>query len=385
MVALAFWTVLWSDGGLNPRRSWALGLAFGCAMLTKWTAVVFVAGPALLWCWRGLRRDRPGIRTALVAVSVAALVSALVALPWYVHSFAAFLQGAGVAFGSDPAQEGDPSRVLDSIWWYWGATRAALIMWPLLVPTAAGTAACLIWRRTRPALLFLAAWTVPAAVFFVLIPNKDARFVVPALPAVALVAAAGIRALPWPRAGTATWGYVALAGVLQFYAISFGWPVKTAYFYTGPPRRADWKVGEVVKALAQAHRTGPAHVAVLSNDPDFEPNLFILQALWRRLPLQIDGVGQTAEPLEEWARYDAIVSKTGRISPAYSAGARRDLRAELRRHARDRTGFPRFVLWKTWRLPDRSVAEVYLVRSDRASGVGAQGDHRVHERRPPRG
>lgn len=362
MVLLTLWTILWSDGGLNPRRSWALGLAAGCAMLTKWTAVVFVAGPAVLWLWRALRRDRPARRTVLVAVAAAALVFAAVTLPWYVHSFNAFLRRAGEAFGSDPAQEGDPTGLLESIWWYWGATRAALLMWPLIVPTAAGVAAALVWRRSRPALAFLAAWLVPAAVFFVLIPNKDARYVVPALPGVALLASAGLRALPWPRLRAASWAYVVLAGALQFYAISFGWPARVRYFYTGPPHRADWKVGEIVKALGRLDTPGPVRVGVLANDPDFEPNLFALQAIWRNLPLNIDGVGQRTEPLEEWWRYDAIVSKTGRISPAYAAGARVDLRAELRKRAHDGSGYPAFVLWKTWQLPDRSRAEVYLVR-----------------------
>jgi 4-amino-4-deoxy-L-arabinose transferase-like glycosyltransferase len=362
MVALSLHLLLASDGGLNPRRSWGLGLAIGGAMLTKWTAVVFLIGPALFWLARSSRREKPRPAAAALALGLAALTLVAVALPWYVKSFGPFLEGARVAFGSDPAQEGDPIRVLDSLHWYWHSTYDAMIQWPLLIPTLVGLVAGLVWQRPRAKLVFLWLWIVPPLVFFVLIPNKDGRFLVPALPAVAMVATAGIQSMPWPAVRSAVWASTLALGILQFYAISFAWPLPVSHFYTGPPRRADWKVDEIVSSIAAMNGPRPIRVAVLPNEPDFEPNLFILATAIGEFPLQVDGLGYHRESSQDWSRYDAVVSKTGAISPTYSAGMRTVLRDDLTRRAQSPAEAPRIVLWRTWPLPDGSRAEVYAIR-----------------------
>jgi 4-amino-4-deoxy-L-arabinose transferase-like glycosyltransferase len=363
MVALSLNLVLASDGGLHVRRSWGLGLAAGCAMLTKWTAVLFVVGPALFWLARCLRRGKPRPVAAAAALGLAAVTFAVVALPWYVKAFGPFVEGAKVALGSDPLQEGDPAAVLDSIKWYWHATVSALILWPLLIPTLAGLAACLVWRRQPAGLLFLLCWALPPLVFFVLIPNKDARFVVAALPAVAMMAAAGIQSMPWRPARSAIWAFTLAVGILQFYAISFDWPFPVSHFHNAPSHRANWRVGEIVAAMATMDAARPIRVGVLPNEPDFEPNLFILAAAVGKLPLVVNGLGYHLESTEDWSRYDAIVSKTGTLSPEYSAGNRAALRQDLVREAHASAGALRIALWRTWPLPDGSRAEVYTITS----------------------
>lgn len=361
MVALSLNLVLASDGGLHPRRSWGLGLAGGCAMLTKWTAVVFLIGPVLFWLVRCLRRGKPRPVAAAAALGLAAVTFAIVALPWYVKAFGPFIEGAKVAFGSDPIQEGDPVAVLDSIRYYWHSTQASLMSWPLLIPTLAGLAACLVWRRSRAGLLFLLFWTLPPLVFFLLIPNKDARFVVPALPAVAMMAASGIQSMPWPTVRSAIWASTLAVGTLQFYAISFEWPFPDSHFNNAPSHRADWRVGEIVSAIAGMDAARPIRVGVLPNDPDFEPNLFILATAIGKFPLKVDGLGYHRESTEDWSGYDAVVSKTGSISPEYSAGLRGTLRDDLTRRANAPADVPRVRLWRTWPLPDGSRAEVYAI------------------------
>jgi hypothetical protein len=101
---------------------------------------------------------------------------------------------------------------------------------------------------------------------------------------------------------------------------------------------------------------------VLPNDPDFEPNLFQLQSAIDRLPLQIDGIGHELESVADLARYDAIISKTGRVSPRYSAGSRQAVRDEIVREAGRPPSEAAIVLWRTWPLPDGSRAEVYVKR-----------------------
>jgi 4-amino-4-deoxy-L-arabinose transferase-like glycosyltransferase len=362
MVALCLDLILASDAGLNRRRGWLLGIALGCAMLTKWTAVTFLIGPGILWLCVCFRRDRPAPASVLLSVGIVAAVALLVALPWYVQALGEFLSRASVALGSDPAREGDPTRIMESLRWYWGATHQALILKPLLVPTLAGFIASIFLLRSRMGLALLFCWIVPPVVFFLLIPNKDARFVAPALPAVAMIAAAGIRWLPWRSIRVATWTFIVVTGVYQFYAISFGWPVRIEQFYAAPPQRPNWRVNEILTAVAALEYERPIQVvAFLPNDPNFEPNILQLAVAMRDLPMRIESVGHEREPIEAWRRYDVIISKTGSIAVAHAVGFRSILRDDLRAWVEAANRDPRISLWRSWPLPDGSRAEAYIV------------------------
>jgi 4-amino-4-deoxy-L-arabinose transferase-like glycosyltransferase len=361
MVTLSLYCILASDGGLNRRWSALLGAVLGCAALTKWTVVVFVAGPGILWLAVCLRRNRPSFRAAAGSLTMVALVAGIVALPWYLNALGVFLKGAEEAFGSYPAQEGDPTRVLDSLRWYWGAARDVLIMKPLLLPTALGLAAFIVRVRAWARWSFLLCWILPAAAFFVLIPNKDPRYVTPLLPAIAIMTAAGIRSVPWKVARALVWAFVLSVGVWQFYAISFGWPETIRHAYTHAPERPNWKVREIVTALAAIPSPQPLRVAVLPDDPDFEANLFQLDVAVRSLPLQIDGFDGRV-PVRALVGYDVLISKTGTIAVEWTATSRVTFVEGLKEWIASGNRGPEVALWRTWPLPDGSVAEVYVIR-----------------------
>jgi 4-amino-4-deoxy-L-arabinose transferase-like glycosyltransferase len=364
MVVLSLDLILATDAGLRRGRGWLLGVAAGCAMLTKWTAVTFLLGPALLVCARVLWRDRPPLATVSRALGLAVTASAIVALPWYVTAFGDVLTGARNALGTDPVLEGDPTRIFDSLAWYWGATRQVLILNWLLIPTVAGVAVFVIRPRSGMGLAFLCAWVVPALAFFVLIPNKDGRFVTPLLPAVAMMAAAGIRSLPWKALRGLAWVWILTAGLWQFYAISFAWPVKIDHGYSGPPRKEDWQVDEIVTAIAALDLPHPIRVAFLPNHPDFEPNIFHLAVDVDAVPVIIEGVGHALEPIQAWGRFHLVVSKSGLISIPHATMFRARLRDDLGAWMNGENRAPRITLWRTWALPDGSRAEAYLIQND---------------------
>ena len=79
-VAVSIDLVLASDGGLNKRRSWLLGVAAGCAMLAS-DAVTFLLGPAIVWFARCAWRRRPSLPAIVVSTGSAALAGVLVAGP----------------------------------------------------------------------------------------------------------------------------------------------------------------------------------------------------------------------------------------------------------------------------------------------------------------
>jgi hypothetical protein len=285
-------------------------------------------------------------------------------LPSYLSAADEFQRRAPITLGSDAVREGDPTPTLASLSWSWAAVRDTLVMKGLLVPTGLGVVALVLDRRTSApyARTLLLAWTVPAVVGLLIIPNKDGRYLVPLLPAVALMAAAGLQTLPWPTLRRGLWALVVAAGTFQFAALSFGWPVPAEYGYARPPARPDWKIDAILTEIATLPRDRPLHyVAILPNEADFEPNIFMLAAAVRRLPMQVEVVGYADEPVRAWARYDVIVSKTGSIAVTYAVESRRALRAALETWAADPAARPALARWRTWPLPDGSTAEAYVV------------------------
>jgi 4-amino-4-deoxy-L-arabinose transferase-like glycosyltransferase len=371
MVTLSLDLILVTDGGLNRRRGWWLGAVAGCAMLTKWTAVTFLLGPAALVAARAVWRDRPPLVSVLASLGLAVLSFSIVALPWYATAFGDVLTGVDNALGTDPVLEGDPTRIIDSLSWYWGATWQVLILTWLLVPTIAGLAAFVLRPRSRMGLAFLGAWVVPALAFFVLIPNKDGRFAAPLLPAVAMMAAAGLRLFPWKALRVLAWAWILTAGLYQFYAISFAWPVKIDHGYTGPPRKEDWRVDAILADIAALNLPHPIRVAFLPNHPDFEPNIFRLEVDVHALPVIIEGVGHDFEPIRGLGRFHLVVSKSGLISIPHATMFRAKMREDLGAWMSAENRNPRITLWRTWRLPDGSRAEAYLIENDPPAAVAA--------------
>jgi 4-amino-4-deoxy-L-arabinose transferase-like glycosyltransferase len=365
MVAFSLYYIIASDAGLDERRSVRLGAVIGATMLTKWTAVVFLTVPWAFWLWLVIRRTRPSAKSVLIALAKVCAMAMVIAAPWYIKAYTEFLKTATAAFsGSFPQQEHDPTQMFESLRWYWSASEVALMLKPLLWLTAIGIAAFAVRRRAWTAVAFIACWVIPAFVFFILLPNKDGRYVVPLLPAFALVAAAGFQALPWKAARAGLWAAVVVAGVVQFYGISFGWPATIGHFYTGVPRREDWKIAEVVGAL----RNIPTHtwlqVGVLPDHPDFETNIFDLEGKRQKADLAFSGFGQIREPVENITNFDAVVLKTGTIAPEHTVAMRPTVRDDIRDWSRAGKHDPYIELVNTWPLPDGSQAEVYRIYAE---------------------
>jgi len=362
MVVLCLHLILASKGGLDGKRSWLLGAALGCAILTKWTAVAFLIGPAILCFALHVRDDRQSVTSKVWALLILVVACAAVALPWYVKSYDQFRAGARMALGSDPSREGDPVRLWESLQWYWNALRDVLVSRRLLPITALGLVIYGVSTRAWRGLAFLLCWILPALVVFLLVPNKDGRYIVALLPALALMTAAGIQRIPWKAIRVLAWTFIVVVGSYQFYTISFGWPAIEEHYYTHPPSKRDWKYAEILTSLASTFPGQRLRIAVLPNEPGFEPNLFQLVSEMRNLHYQIDGFGDRPERVEVLSSYDVFISKTGSIAIAHTAKWRLAFRDAFMDWVAHDHHNPQFTLWTSWRLPDGSQAEAYLVR-----------------------
>jgi len=189
----------------------AAGVVCGLGLLLKWTFPVAVIGPAAVLVGRTVRAKEP-MRPWFIVAGVAALVAA----PWYLPAASVmvpFLLDASVGEGSKAY--GAATRSFGEEWGYYLPVVASkLLWWPLAVAAIWGLVRFVRERRpTGPVLL--AAVVVPALLFSVL-TNKEVRYLLPIVPALAAAGAVGLATLEKQRtAMLVTVAGLGLASVLQ--------------------------------------------------------------------------------------------------------------------------------------------------------------------------
>lgn len=225
-----------------PRWKTALGYVFlGLAVLAKGpVALVLIAGiAALFWTLD----DRGGsLRRMLVPEGL--VLTLAVAAPWFVLAFqqngysfiTTFLINHNLArYVSDIHHHTQPVYyfvpVLLGLLFPWSGWLAAL--WPGSI-----SARLRAWRDWDPMILFLTCWFLVPFVFFSLSKAKLAGYILPSIPPLALLLAAGLQGCfrtPGPnrRLKTAAWIQIALSA-----GVAAAFPMVLRQRYGG-----DWKDG----------------------------------------------------------------------------------------------------------------------------------------------
>jgi len=204
-------------------------------------------------------------------------------------------------------------------------TAEGLLYYPRTFPPQVGMLAgpLFVWglvalRKERArAFLWLAA--LGPLVIFSLIQNKNLRYTLPVLPAIALVAAAAVRSLP-PVGRRVAAALCVIAGVLQVSMTAFTLPMPPRVpglllplALPWPPSGADWQHGRILADLERESGGRPATVAVVPNDNFFSVSNFRYEAAVQGLPLKMTRPWADA-PLD----VDFAILKTGSQGPSFS-------------------------------------------------------------------
>lgn len=308
-----FWLGLFGDDAARRREPWLLFLGLAVGLLAKGpVAVVLVSVPIALWAfatgnvaiaWRGL----PWLRGGLLVLALAA--------PWYVLAelrtpgfLEYFFVGEHWQRFMVAAWQGDfygsaHAFPHGSIWLF---AFAAALPWSLLVPVAA-----LRWRKT-PALplppaqrqwrLYLLLWGLTPCVFFTFAGNILATYVLPGLPALAVVVSAWLARLPTPRdadrflTGGLTVTLTLLLCTMVFFASSGRFDAKTAKGLVAA-YEAQRSANEKLIFLVSAHipvRFIPAVRPSKYRTPIVLPNAYVTKP--PSLPLR-RATGSTCRPI----------------------------------------------------------------------------------------
>ena len=198
-----------------------------------------------------------------------------------------------------------------------------------------------------------------------LLPAKDPRYIMPLACPLAILLVA-----PWRQRDAWVAGILILA-FLQFLSVSFlTAPLKIALFdatedtdyrsirqewvlyqthyfdISGPPRREDWKIEQILDAVAPAGRIGFLPDAARFNSVNFE-----LSAVRRNRELEVVFLGESQHSAESLSEFDFVIGKTGSQGLSYMTAWNQPtyhLLEELD-----------WGLVNTWELPDQSRAELW--------------------------
>ncbi len=384
MVTLATWLLVCTRDFARRGASIVCGLSLGFGMLTKWTFLVFVGGPFLIVAVRTLRcrsSDR------LLNLALALIGGAIVAGPWYLYNLATFpgVLRQAAAYGR---AESDPMVFSLGSWLYYlrGLVNDQILL-PFALFFVLGLILLLIQRNRGVMTAFLLCWIVLPYLVFSGFGQKDIRFTIPYLPAMAVVTASGFTQFRWPKLRTGMLIFLALYAIFQFAGLSWGLSNRllagvlppriqvrlgseSILFYTesvhiaSPPRSENWQaqfmLHRIVDSATTLTNSRPLMLTVLPDAPFFEPNVFIYYADVEQLPIQIQsvtGVLPINDARTKIFASDYIVTKSGDLGPLWSVQDAGVFTEELEDKVSELGA--QFKLIETYPLPDGSIGKLY--------------------------
>ncbi len=383
MVALSNWLLIRSEGFRERRTALVYGASLGLGMLTKWPFALFVAGPFLVTVAFRVGRERARWKNLLWASGTGFLVAA----PWYIANFRSTIAFAATQSAWAQA-EGDPLLGSIVLLKYYAL---ALVEQQILLPFAAlallGLLVVVARRGLRHDTLFLLSWIALPYLYFTFAANKDPRFTVPYLTALAIFSALGLAWLKPRAVRAALTALIALYALLQFSGLSWGMsqrlpsgvlpsrfgihlgshvlPIYSEVVHMASPAAPeDWQeqamLHDLLATLSPQNGTRHAVLSVLANAEFFEPNAFTYYALAERLPvdvLYLPDPFQSHGAREKLAKSDYVITKTGDLGPAWTTKETSELTRELLTPLSELGS--QFELVGGYPLPDGSEGRLY--------------------------
>jgi hypothetical protein len=221
MVAAGAWAILASRRFERVGVAALAGVVVGLALMTKSTSVICLAGLVAVVLLRGGWRNWRGVLLFLV-------LAAAISMPWYLyhlHQLNGLVEGQG-GTGAAPGEQAAPPLLSRAslLWYFWAALNIQLLA-PLVLFLAIGVVATIVdcvrrWtpQNLGPELLggLFVSW-----LGITLIRHKDARFTLPALVYVAVLATGWI-VVARPRVRVAATAVLGVVLVANFLGVSLG-------------------------------------------------------------------------------------------------------------------------------------------------------------------
>ncbi len=348
MSALALYLIIRADGFSNRRFSLLFGACCGAALLVKWTFPLVIALPALHATVTAVSE----IRLRRVFAPLANLFLALAAMlaicgTWYFHNWRQ-VAGSSLYYGGHGVDATYPrvATPASALYYFWNLLNVQLYLVPLVL-VVVGVVYCfrrheLAKRNVYPLLMACGTYLL-----FSLLRHKDARYTLPMLPGLAIVATSwleyvGRRARSWVEGGFVAYSAVA------FLAISFGTSLL--------PRSIGFDVSAAGVGLSHVEAFGQ-HGYI--NGPPTRENWHQEDPFltMKRVPERLRSFRYSG-PDTIWFNKDGLAYYAIRYHIRFIIGGKR--RPQFRLARGDAHGVPRgFVQREHWRLPDGGTLALY--------------------------
>lgn len=192
-VVLCVWALLHSEGFSRRRTTLLFGAACGLGLLVRPQLVIFLAGPTLVVAVRGLWRA-PDNRTRarmLAGMGLALLVALVVSSPWWCGRLQRIFSSGTQHLGGWLPEGTHPLVIYAHGLFEFATYPAKLVGWPVLL--AALITAPLTLRRQLADGLLLLSWGIGSALIYAATFAWEAHYMLPAIPALVLLAVLGLR------------------------------------------------------------------------------------------------------------------------------------------------------------------------------------------------
>ncbi len=312
-------------------------------------------------------------------LALALAVAALMVWPWFSASWLLILTSVQSSTVEPALAEGDPSVTSIESWLYYLWRLPKLVSWIWLLPllglvfywkrstlsrdwlgregSQSSQGRLRVYQSARRSLLWLSLFLMGGYVLNALNPNKDLRYVMPMLPAFALLVALGWTLFPkrwrlwrWNIPGVfLRWGLIGLSLAMTVYhlfpnQLSAPLPLHqqtdfaTRRAYTGP----EFPLNEIVDAVVQADPYEKSTLGLLTSSPELNQHNLTYAGLRQNFQVYARDVGKKSDRVEAEVRaLSWFLAQTGGPMPPKSIAEQR---------LEQRLNSPLFQRIKTWDL-----------------------------------
>ena len=320
--ALAIWILLWGRSFDHLARAALFGFVCGLGMLTKWTFVVFIFGPAAFVACEAVFRAGQGDRVRRIRhVCLAVVVGLATFGPYYLPILGELLSEAkrfsGWALAQGPSTTFSWSSAGYYGWLFWSEMGTPAIAILFLIGLVV-----LIREHDQHLALVAVSVLVPWALFTFAIANKQARYMMPLLIWVALIAAAACGG-DWRVARARQRARLIMTSMLVMISLvqigSHAWRIRSQSMAVA---KLEWPIADIADALAEdltnnpSGGTGvPPYVGVIPDHHYVNGQTLRYFTGQRRLPLNVIKLQRYDETsfdrfVDDFERYTYVLTKS---------------------------------------------------------------------------
>src|SRR3990172_471697 len=365
-VTLTIYFLLKSNTFKERRYSIAFGIAAGIGMLTRWNFLFFVF-PALIYkiymILKEVRSQKSEVRNQIKNLAAASIISITIFSPWYISNMGNILLNAGISIKDSAVIEGDPHGLNIENFIYYLKAINEQVSSPLYILFIISFALYIYkYRDNRDISIFW--WFIGSYIIVTAIANKDSRYSMHYLPAVAIFSTFWIKDIKSGIAKDSISVIIIIFIFLQYFSSLYGLRLLPAerislgslniiLSQSNPPARENWKVDEIEKVILSENSFYNIKnmVRIIPDYPTFAKATFEYYKYFNKYN-NIHFSWHTNFP--EFTDY--IVTKTGNVGPLFREKAH-TLTKYIETPPPEFTNI--FSKFREFKLPDGSTATLY--------------------------